>query len=78
MEETLKLVEHPIQQGRHSSTQRLLWWLAADLVLMLGILVWYFITIPRGNLPSVPSGITASADTAAIGTVEYGTKTPSR
>lgn len=74
MEETLKLVEHPVQRGRHSSTQRLLWWLAADLVLMLGILVWYFITIPKNGTSNVPSGITASADTATISTVEFGTK----
>ena len=76
MEETLKLVEHPIQRGRHSSTQRLLWWLAADLVLMLGILVWYFITISQSNASGALSGITTSADTAAVGTVEYGTKVP--
>ena len=73
----MKLVEHPAQRGRHESTQRLLWWLAADLVLMLGIMVWYFVTISHDSIPSVSNGITASADTANISTVEYGTKAPS-
>jgi hypothetical protein len=77
MEETLQLVEHPIQRGRHGSTQRLLWWLAVDLVLMTGILVWYFVTTPGSRAVSVPSGITASADVSDVSTIEYGTQPPS-
>jgi len=43
MEENLQLVSHPSQRGRHPSTTRLLWWLAADLVIVIGFLVWYLI-----------------------------------
>ena len=81
MEETMKLVEHPAQRGRAASTERLLWWLAVDLVVMLGIVVWYFAAGINKNRITLPSGITASADADvssntgdfAISTIEYGT-----
>lgn len=83
MEETMKLVEHPAQRGRAASTERLLWWLAVDLVIMLGIVVWYFAAGVNKNRVTLPSGITASADSdtvttgdAGIGTIEYGTTNP--
>ena len=76
----MKLVEHPAQRGRAASTERLLWWLAIDLVVMLGIVVWYFAAGINKNRITLPSGITASADAdvgssagdASISTIEYG------